>query len=59
MAASELPLKQAVHELYTEHHGWLFAWLRKKLGCPHHAADLSHDPFVRIMGSRERLGPLR
>ncbi|BAP44124.1 sigma-70 family RNA polymerase sigma factor [Pseudomonas sp. 21LCFQ010] len=59
MAASELPLKQAVHELYTEHHGWLFAWLRKKLGCPHNAADLSHDTFVRIMGSRESLGRLR
>jgi RNA polymerase sigma factor (sigma-70 family) len=38
---------------YSEHHGWLFGWLRKKLGCAHHAADLAHDTFLRVMGSRE------
>ncbi|MFN3357489.1 MAG: sigma-70 family RNA polymerase sigma factor [Pseudomonas sp.] len=59
MSASDLPLNQAVHALYTEHHGWLFGWLRKKLGCPHNAADLSHDTFVRILASRDALGALR
>lgn len=59
MSASELPLNQAVHTLYTEHHGWLFGWLRKKLGCPHNAADLSHDTFVRILASRDALGGMR
>ena len=59
MSATELPLKQAVHALYAEHHGWLFGWLRKKLGCPHNAADLAQDTFVRILASREALGALR
>ena len=59
MSVAELPLQQAVQALYTEHHGWLFGWLRKKLGCPHNAADLSHDTFVRILASREALGALR
>lgn len=44
--ASITPL---IDMLYREHHGWLFAWLRKKLGCPHHAADLAHDTFTRIL----------
>jgi len=44
-------------DLYGNHHGWLVGWLRKKLGCPHHAADLAHDTFVRLMASRrESLG---
>ena len=38
-----------IDTLYREHHGWLFVWLRKKLGCPHHAADLAHDTFIRIL----------
>ena len=59
MSVAELPLQQAVQALYAEHHGWLFGWLRKKLGCPHNAADLSHDTFVRILTSREALGALR
>ena len=37
-------------ELYQRHHGWLFGWLRKKLGCPDNAADLTHDTFVKLLG---------
>lgn len=59
MSASDLPLNQVVHALYTEHHGWLFGWLRKKLGCPQNAADVSHDTFVRILASRDALGGMR
>ncbi|CRM27813.1 MULTISPECIES: sigma-70 family RNA polymerase sigma factor [Pseudomonas] len=59
MSASNLPLNQAVQALYTEHHGWLFGWLRKKLGCPYNAADLSHDTFLRILASRDALGAMR
>jgi RNA polymerase sigma factor (sigma-70 family) len=40
---------------YSEHHGWLLGWLRKKLGCGHHAADLAHDTFLRILNSTELL----
>jgi DNA-directed RNA polymerase specialized sigma24 family protein len=47
----------SVAVLYQDHHGWLQAWLRKKLGCAYHAADLAHDTFVRILSSRrESLG---
>lgn len=38
-----------VHQLYTEHHAWLHSWLRKKLGCPEQAADLSQDTFVKVL----------
>lgn len=40
-----------VAELYADHHGWLSGWLRKKLGCAHHAADLAHDTFVRVLST--------
>ncbi len=38
-----------VHALYAEHHGWLDAWLRKRLGNSFDAADLAHDTFVRVL----------
>lgn len=38
-----------VADLYTEHHRWLHAWLRKKLGCTHQAADLTQDTFVSLL----------
>jgi RNA polymerase sigma factor (sigma-70 family) len=41
-----------VAELYIAHHSWLHAWLRKKLGCTHRAADLAHDTFVRLLSDR-------
>lgn len=45
----------SITRLYGEHHGWLVGWLRKKVGCPHHADDLAHDTFVRIIGARDLL----
>jgi RNA polymerase sigma factor (sigma-70 family) len=41
--------QQLIHTLYSDHHGWLHGWLRRKLGDAHHAADLAHDTFVRIL----------
>lgn len=38
-----------VAELYAGHHGWLRAWLQRKLGCTYQAADLAHDTFVRLL----------
>jgi len=38
-------------ELYRDHHLWLLHWLRRKLGCPDAAADLSHDTFLRVLRS--------
>lgn len=44
-----------VRAIYDEHHSWLLGWLRKKLGCPHNAADLAHDIFTRVLIKRESL----
>lgn len=40
--------------LYQDHHGWLFGWLRRKLGCNEQAADIAHDTFVRLLGQRRQ-----
>lgn len=48
----------ALATLYTEHHGWLLAWLRRRLGDSAHAADLAHDTFLRILAGR-RLSDIR
>ena len=37
--------------LYCRHHGWLYKWLRQRLGNASEAADLAHDTYVRIMAS--------
>ncbi|MFL9879624.1 sigma-70 family RNA polymerase sigma factor [Herbaspirillum rhizosphaerae] len=44
-----------MHNLYSSHHGWLYGWLRKKLGCAHNAADVTQDTFLRIIASRDAL----
>ncbi|CAM3727811.1 sigma-70 family RNA polymerase sigma factor [Ectopseudomonas alcaliphila] len=59
MSAAEPPFQQTIHELYSNHHGWLFAWLRRKLGCSHNAADLAQDTFARILSSREVVAGIR
>lgn len=41
------------HALYVEHHDWLQGWLRRRLGDAHHAADLAHDTFVRVVAGRQ------
>ena len=46
---AELSLQNQVHALYSDHHGWLQGWLRRRLGDAFVAADLTHDTFVRIM----------
>lgn len=35
--------------LYADHHGWLQAWLRRKLGCAFTAEDLAQDTFLRLL----------
>jgi RNA polymerase sigma-70 factor (ECF subfamily) len=59
MSAADSLLQQQVHNLYSDHHGWLLGWLRNKLGCAHHAADVTHDTFVRIIASRDALLGMR
>lgn len=52
MSTAETGSTQAVLTLYSDHHGWLKGWLRRKLGCAEQAADLAHDTFIRIMSGR-------
>ncbi|TBU85613.1 sigma-70 family RNA polymerase sigma factor [Phytopseudomonas dryadis] len=47
--------QHALHQLYSEHHGWLQHWLRKRLGCSEQAADLAQDTFVRVITQRKLL----
>lgn len=43
------PLHQQIEVLYSDHHGWLHGWLRRKLGNAFDAADLAHDTFLRLL----------
>jgi RNA polymerase sigma-19 factor, ECF subfamily len=52
--------QQAIGSLYKEHHGWLRAWLARRI--PTEAADLAQDTFVRLIaspGARSHLSALR
>lgn len=53
MSCADLPLQKAVHSLYEDHHSWLCGWLRNKLGCVDHAADLAQDTFLRVLTLRK------
>ncbi|MCS3470438.1 RNA polymerase sigma-70 factor (ECF subfamily) [Pseudomonas sp. JUb42] len=53
MFSVDLSQHQAVQSLYQEHHHWLCGWLRKKLGCVDHAADLAQDTFIRVLTQRK------
>lgn len=44
-----------VETLYSSHHGWLQAWLHRKLGNSFDAADLAHDTFLRLLASHRVL----
>lgn len=39
----------AFTHLYSSHHGWLYQWLWRKLGCRDGAADLAQDTFMRML----------
>lgn len=49
MAATEFALQQQIEDLYTDHHGWLQGWLRRKLGDSFVAADLAQDTFISVI----------
>lgn len=52
------PAPSSAHALYSDHHGWLHAWLSKRLGSSNDAADLAHDTFVRIL-ARDQIASMR
>lgn len=49
MSAASDFLQDSVKDLYNDHHGWLFKWLRWRLGNAADAADLAQDAFVRLI----------
>jgi RNA polymerase sigma-70 factor (ECF subfamily) len=53
MSTAPSTLNHTVEGLYTAHHSWLTGWLRRRLGCPHNAADLAQDTFVKVLLARE------
>lgn len=50
---AEISVRLDMHTLYREHHGWLTAWLCRRIGCVHNAADLAQDTFARLLVSRD------
>ncbi|KAB0495047.1 sigma-70 family RNA polymerase sigma factor [Pseudomonas vancouverensis] len=52
LPAADAPHLHAIEALYSGHHSWLYATLRKKLGNAMDAADLTQDTFTRILASR-------
>ena len=52
MSASA-PASDPVQVLYAQHHGWLQAWLGRRLGNAFDAADLAQDTFVRVLAAPE------
>lgn len=58
MPTTEAALQQSIENLYADHHGWLKAWLRRRLGNSFDAADLAHDTFLRLL-RREDLPAIR
>ncbi|TLX52809.1 RNA polymerase subunit sigma [Stutzerimonas nosocomialis] len=59
MAGDGILRQQQLHRFYSDHHGWLQGWLRRHLGCSHHAADLAQDTFVRILARDQDIASIR
>ncbi|MFT4066550.1 sigma-70 family RNA polymerase sigma factor [Paraburkholderia sp.] len=49
MSIVELALHQRVETLYSDHHGWLYGWLRRRISDGCEAADLAQDTFLSII----------
>ncbi|MBD8492463.1 sigma-70 family RNA polymerase sigma factor [Pseudomonas syringae] len=53
MPTAQPAVYPTVEGLYQAHHSWLTTWLRRRLGCPDHAADLAQDTFVKVLLARD------
>lgn len=50
VASFKLSARQSLlHQLFGDHHGWLFSRLRARLGCPSDAADMASETFARVV----------
>lgn len=54
MSTSAHAFSPSLETLYSDHHGWLQNWLRRRLGNDSDAADLAHDTFLRLIGGRSQ-----
>jgi RNA polymerase sigma factor (sigma-70 family) len=59
MLPSPTSAELTVAQAYADHHRWLQAWLVRRLGCVHRAADITQDTFVRVLTQRPALGALQ
>lgn len=53
MHSAHSALTHTVDGLFRAHNAWLTGWLRRRLGCPHSAADLAQDTFIKVLGARD------
>ncbi|CAM3040196.1 RNA polymerase subunit sigma [Pseudomonas floridensis] len=53
MPTAHPALNHTVDGLFRAHNAWLTGWLRRRLGCPHSAADLAQDTFIKVLGARD------
>lgn len=50
IACFKLTARQSLlHQLFGDHHGWLYDRLRARLGCPSDAADIASETFARVV----------
>ncbi len=56
MSPAQTVLHDPVQILYSDHHGWLYGWLRRRLGNACDAADLAQDTFVSLMAGGQVAG---
>jgi RNA polymerase sigma-70 factor (ECF subfamily) len=43
--------------LYRGYHGWLLGWLRHRVHCSQHAADVAQDTFIRLLAAGPYVAP--
>lgn len=41
--------QRLLHQLFGDHHGWLYDRLRARLGCPSDAADMASETFAQVV----------
>jgi DNA-directed RNA polymerase specialized sigma24 family protein len=51
MNASTPSPADSLDTLYKGHHSGLLGWLRRRLDCPHNAADMAQETFLRLQVS--------
>ncbi len=57
MKASTPSPADSLDTLYKGHHSWLLGWLRRRLDCPHNAADMAQETFMRLLGAGAYVAP--